>query len=329
MRTRPGATGLGLATLSAASFGTSGTFAATLFAAGWTPAAAVIGRVLIAALILTIPALVVLHRRPAGLSRGIGTLTMYGLVAVAGCQLCYFNAIRHMSVAVALLVEYSGLLLVVGWLWLRHGQRPRLLTAYAAVAALSGLVLVLDLAGDHKVDVAGVLWGMGAAVGLAVYFVVSAHQKDALPPLVVAWGGLAIGGTALSVVGLAGALPLAAPRTEVTLLDTEFSWIVPMLGLSVIAAVLPYITGIAGVRLLGARVASFVGLLEVLFAVAFAWLLLGQGLTDLQLAGAALIVVGIALVRLDDIRASRDSARVSRQLSDGSTGVEPYVLAAE
>jgi hypothetical protein len=41
-------------------------------------------------------------------------------VAVAGCQLAYFNAVQSLSVAVALLIEYSGVLLVVGWLWLRH-----------------------------------------------------------------------------------------------------------------------------------------------------------------------------------------------------------------
>ena len=34
----------------------------------------------------------------------------------------------------------------------------------------------------------------------------------------------------------------------------------------------------------------------------FAWLLLGQSLTVLQLCGGALIVAGIALVRVDELR---------------------------
>jgi drug/metabolite transporter (DMT)-like permease len=75
-----------------------------------------------------------------------------------------------------------------------------------------------------------------------------------------------------------------------------------VLGLALVAAVVAYVTGIAGARLLGAKVASFVGLTEVLFAVGFAWVLLGQSLGPLQLAGGALVLVGIALVRVDELR---------------------------
>ena len=53
----------------------------------------------------------------------------------------------------------------------------------------------------------------------------------------------------------------------------------PVLGLALVAAAVAYVTGVLGARLLGAKIASFVGLTEVLFAVLFAWLLLGQVLT--------------------------------------------------
>lgn len=307
-RTAEGA-GLALALLSAATFGTSGSFAASLIEAGWTPGSAVTARVLTAALLLTLPALLQLRGKGALLRRSSRTLTAYGIVAVAGAQLCFFVAIEHLSVAVALLLEYSGTLLVVGYLWLRHGQRPGRLTVTGAALAIAGLGLVLELIGNTQLDPVGVLWGLGAAVGLATYFVLSAETADALPPLVVAWGGLVIGGTALAVAGIVGVLPLAAPRTDVTLLDAEVSWLVPVLGLAVIAAAIAYVAGIFGARLLGAKVASFVGLTEVLFAVGFAWVLLGQSLSVQQLVGAALVVAGIALVRVDELR-KNDSAPV-------------------
>ena len=294
--------GLALAAVSSATFGTSGTFAASLLAVGWTPGAAVTARIVIAAVVLTVPALVVLRRHRFDVRRGGRTLATYGLVAVAGAQLCYFNAVNHLSVAVALLLEYSGILLVVAWMWLRHQQRPRLLTGAGSAVALVGLVLVLDLAGNHRVDGIGVLWGLGAGVGLATYFVISAGDTDAPSPLIVAWGGLVVGAAALLVADVTGALPYAAPRADVTLLHHRMSWLVPVLGLSLVAAVIAYVTGIAGVRLLGARLASFVGLLEVLFAIVFAWLLVGQSLSLTQLAGGALIVAGIALVRVDEMR---------------------------
>jgi drug/metabolite transporter (DMT)-like permease len=226
---------------------------------------------------------------------------LYGVVAVAGAQLCYFNAVSHLSVAVALLLEYSGILLVVAWGWLRHGQAPGRLTFVSAATALIGLVLVLDLAGSHRVNAAGVLWGLGAAVGLATYFVLSAEQDDT-PPIVMAWGGLAVGGAVLAVAGLAGAIPLHATLSDVTLIDRRVSWAVPVAGLAIVAAVISYVVGITAVRLLGAKLASFLGLTEVLFAVLFAWLLLGQRLDAVQLAGGALVVAGITLVRLDEVR---------------------------
>jgi drug/metabolite transporter (DMT)-like permease len=299
-----GGLGLTLALLSAATFGTSGSFAASLIDAGWTPGSAVTVRVLVAALVLTLPALVQLRGHGGLLVRSGRTLLVYGIAAVAGAQLCFFMAVEHLSVAVALLLEYSGALLVVGYLWLRHGQRPRGLTLCGAAVSVAGLALVLELlSSDTELDLVGVLWGLGAAFGLATYFVLSAESEDVLPPLVVAWGGLAIGGAALAAAGAVGVLPLAAPRTDVTLLDTRVSWLVPVLGLALVAAVVAYVAGIAGARLLGAKVASFVGLTEVLFAVVFAWVLLDQSLGTVQLAGGALVVVGIALVRVDELRA--------------------------
>ncbi len=313
-------TGLVFALISGATFGTSGSFAASLLAAGWSPGAAVTARVVIAALVLTAPALWLLRTsRPS--ARGLRSILLYGLVAVAGSQLCYFNAVQHLSVAVALLLEYSGILLVVAWMWLRHGHRPRRLTLIGGAVALAGLILVLDLAGAQKVDLVGILWGLGAAVGLAVYFVLSSATEDALAPLVVAWGGLAVGAVVLGGAIVAGLLPVHASRAPVTLMSHQVSWVVPILGMSLIAAAVAYVTGIEAARRLGAKVASFVGLTEVLFAVGFAWLLLGQRLDAVQAVGAALVVGGIALVRLDELRApmppsvvlpaERDSGRVA------------------
>jgi drug/metabolite transporter (DMT)-like permease len=294
--------GLILAVLSAATFGTAGAFGSSLIHAGWTPGAAVTTRVTVAAVVLTVPALLQLRGRWGLLRRGSVTMALFGVTAVAGAQLCYFNAVAHLSVGVALLLEYLGTVLVVGWLWLRHGQRPRRLTVAGGVIAVLGLVFVLDLAGSHRLDPVGVLWGLGAAVGLAVYFVISAATDDPLPPLAMAWGGMVVGALTLAGLGLAGAVPLRASTEDVRLLDHQVNWLVPVLGLSLVAAVCAYVAGINAARLLGAKVASFVGLTEVVFAVVFAWLLLGQVPAVVQFVGGALIIAGIALVRIDELR---------------------------
>ena len=99
----------------------------------------------------------------------------------------------RLSVGVALLLEYSGAVLVVLWVWLRHGRAPSRLTLTGAVVALVGLVLVLDIAGQSPPDLVGVLWGLLAAVGLAAYFVASSHGEGGLPPVALAGLGMGVG----------------------------------------------------------------------------------------------------------------------------------------
>ena len=301
-RTAPGGTGLTLAVLSAATFGTSGPFAASLIGAGWSPAAAVLSRIAVSALLLTIPALLQLRGRWAVLRRGAGRVAAYGLVAVAGCQLCYFNAIERVPVGVALLLEYLAAVLVVGWLWLRHGQRPRRLTVVGTVAAIAGLAMVLGLTGSARINPAGAMWALLAAGCLAVYFLLSAAAgAEPLPPVVMAWAGMCVGTAVLAALGWTGALSMTATTRNVGFLDHQVSWVVPVLGLSLVAAVVAYVAGIGAARRLGAKLASFIGMAEVLFAILFAWLLLGQLPSVVQFLGGAFILAGVTLVRLDEL----------------------------
>jgi drug/metabolite transporter (DMT)-like permease len=93
-----------------------------------------------------------------------------------------------------------------------------------------------------------------------------------------------------------------ATFADVTLAGHRTSWLLPIAGLALVAAVISYVAGIGAARILGARLSSFVGLTEVLFAVLFAWLALGELPTVVQALGGILIIAGIALVRLDALR---------------------------
>ena len=299
---RTGWTGLALALVSAAAFGTSGVFASALLDAGWSAAAAVTVRVAIGALALTVPAVLQLRGRWRLLRDNAGSVLAFGLLAVAGCQLAYFLAVARLSVGVALLLEYSGVLLVVLWMWLRHGHRPGVVTTAGVVVAVLGLIGVLDVVRGAQVDPVGLLWGLLAGVGLAVYFVTSARSDGALPPLVSAWGGLAVGAVLLGLAALVGIVPWRTATTDVLLAGRPVSWLVPVLGLALVAAALSYGSGVAAVRRLGSRLSSFIGLTEVLFAVLFAWLALGQRPGPVQVVGGVVVLVGIVLVRLGEQR---------------------------
>lgn len=310
MRAQPA--GLGLALLSAATFATSGIFARSLIGAGWSADAAVAARIGIAALVLAVPAVVAARGRWDVVRRAAGTVGLFGLLAVAGAQVAFFNAVRYLPVGVALLIEYSGIVLVVLWMWIAHGQRPRRLTVAGAAAALLGLMLVLDLTGGGHIDPLGVLWALGAAVGLAAYFVMSARIDPRMPSVTLAAGGMAVGTGVLLALGAVGLLPMTATVGEVELAGRTTSWLVPVIGVSLVAAVVAYVAGIGAARVLGAAVSSFVGLTEVMFAVLFAWVALGELPSVVQAVGGALIVAGIVFVRWDALRTSPEVTPTGR-----------------
>ena len=305
-RAATGGAGLAFGVLSAAAFSTSGTFASALNGAGWSPGAAVLVRIGVAALILTLPAVIQLRGRWALLRRNARPVAAYSLLAVAAPQVCFFNAVARIPVGVALLLEYLGVVLVVGWLWLRHGQRPRRLTVGGGAVAIAGLAMVLDLAGPGRINAAGVVWALLGAFGLASFFLLSAGgEREPLPPIVMAWAGMCVATACLATVGGTGLLPITADAGSVGLLGHQVSWIVPVLGLSLLAAVIAYVAGIGAARRLGAKLVSFVSLSEMLFAILFAWLLLGQLPSVMQFLGGAFILGGVAMVRLDELRPSR------------------------
>jgi drug/metabolite transporter (DMT)-like permease len=303
-RTSRTTSGIALATAGAASFAMSGPLAKGLIGAGWTAGAAVTVRVLIAAAVLAVPAAVTMRGR-WHLVRSRSNLWLvvaYGLIAVAGCQLAYFNAVDHMQVGVALLIEFTCPVAVLGWMWWRHGQRPSRITGVGAALAIAGLVLVLDLTSGASADAVGLVWAFGAMICAAVYWILSADEGNGMPGIALAAGGMTFGGLGLLAAGLAGVIPLEASRRDVELAGTTVVWWLPLLLLGVVTAGLAYVLSIAGSRRLGSRLGSFVGLSEAVFGVVFAWLLLSETPRPVQLLGGALILLGVVGVKLGEPR---------------------------
>jgi drug/metabolite transporter (DMT)-like permease len=295
--------GLLLAVASATTFGLSGALARGLLDTGWSAGAAVGLRVVIAAAVLLVPGILALRGRWHLLRDNAGIVAVYGISAVAGAQLCYFYAVTYMQVSVALLLEYTAPVAVVMWLWLRHGHRPSGLTLLGAAIAACGLVLVLDVISGAELSTVGVLWALGAMVGAASYFVISADESNGLPGISLAAGGLLVGGALLLGAAAVGVLPFDTSTADAVYAGFSLPWWQPVLALGLVTAAFAYVTGIAAGRRLGSRLASFVALGEVLAAVLWTWLLLGELPRAVQLAGGLLVLAGVVVVKLGEGRA--------------------------
>ncbi|MDN5917110.1 MAG: EamA family transporter [Pseudonocardia sp.] len=294
--------GLPWALVSAATFGFSGPLGTSLLEAGWSSGATTLLRIAGSA-VLMLPVALVLLRRHGMTAGSARTVLVYGVFAVAGAQLCFFYALQHLSVGVALLLEFLAPVLLVGWTWFRTRRTPSTTTFGGCVLALVGLAFVVDVFGPSRVDLVGIVWGIAAAGCVCVYFSLpGGGGEDSMPPLLMISGGMAVGAVLLTVTGLTGITPLRAGSGTGVLGGIEMSWVVIGAMLVVISTVVAYVAGVVAIRRLDTRVASFVGLSEVLFGVLAAWLLVAQMPTLTQLVGGVLILAGIVVIRRAEVR---------------------------
>jgi len=192
-------------------------------------------------------------------------------------------------------------------------------TLAGAAVAITGLVLVIDPRGAGPLDPAGVLWALAAAVGVSAFFVLSSRDSSGLPALVMAAGGTTVGAALIGLAGLVGLVPIGITTERTILAGAEVAWWIPALWLVLVATVVAYLTGIGAISRLGSRVASFVGLTEVLAAVIIAWFLLSELPGPNQLVGGILILTGIVVILTREQRAGRDT-RAGGELSTVDDG---------
>ncbi|MCW2690425.1 MAG: EamA family transporter, partial [Mycobacterium sp.] len=280
-----------------------GPFAKSLMEAGWSPTAAVTARLAGGALVMAIFATIV---KPDWFREALQhgrTVVLYGLIPIAGAQLCYYNAVAHLSVGVALLLEYTAPVLVVGWLWATTKRWPGNRTLAGVGLAVAGIMLVLNVFSGAHINAIGVAWGLGAAVCAACYFMMSdkvTADGSGLNSVTLSAAGLVFGAASVAVLGLTGVMPLNFTTNDTVVAGLTTSWLVPVIALGVIATAIAYTLGIMGIARLRPSFASLVGLAEVMFAVLAAWVLLGEAVTPSQAVGGAVVLLGLTLARQGD-----------------------------
>jgi drug/metabolite transporter (DMT)-like permease len=248
---------------------------------------------------------VTIRRRPGFLRKHGLLIVAFGLTGVAGCQIFYFAALQRMPVAMALLIQYLAPVLLVGLAWVRTRRAPSRRILAGSVLAIAGLVLVVDIAGA-SFDLLGTLLALGAAACTAAYFLIAEKTGDDIPPLALASGGLITGALLMGVLVGTGFLAFTAPDVDVVLAGVSLPWYVPIAWVIVVATAGGYAFGVRAGSMLGSRVASFVGLTEVLFALLIAWVVIAEVPTVMQAVGGAMILTGVILVRSDPGEAAKE-----------------------
>ncbi|RAY14148.1 EamA family transporter [Actinomadura craniellae] len=290
---RAKAWGLGFAVVSSISFGASGPFGKALVGAGFSPLQAVWLRIAGAALILVPVVLAVSGpARLRALRPHWPQLLFYGVTGVAACQALYFVAASRLPVGIAILLEFTGPVLVLLWIAVvRRAPLPRTAVA-GVVVAVAGLACVVQVWSGLRLDAVGLAAGLGAAACQAAYFLLIDRLTGSVDPLAMTAVGMVVGALLLTLPAAPWAMPWHILPTQVALGSHDApAWLLAA-WIIVVSTVLAYATGVAAVQRLSAPVAGAICYTEAVAATLIAWVALGERLTPIQMAGGAVVLAG-------------------------------------
>jgi drug/metabolite transporter (DMT)-like permease len=230
--------------------------------------------------------------------REIPTLIFYGVFGYAMVQLGYFIGIsRGVPLSLVLIIEFTAPIWIV--LWIKFVRKAVVAKDMWVAIALSllGLIMVAKVWQGFSFDLIGTFGALGAALALAVYFLMSQSQgtKRSAQAMVV-WG-MGIAGLFWSLVLPIWNFPTEIFTTEINL-QSRFSdysapgWLL-IAYIIVFGTMVPYLFVVGGIRRLSASTSSVIGMMEPVLAGVFAWVWLSQSWSAIQLAGGAIVLIGI------------------------------------
>ncbi len=209
------------------------------------------------------------------------------LAALALGAVCYalqaglfFAALERIdaSLAVVLLYTSPAIVAVAAVVLGRERLRPRMVAAL--VVASGGVMLVIGEAGG--LDPLGTGLALGAAVVYSAYILVSDGVVRRLEPRVLA--ALVCTGAAVT---LAAGAALVGDLRPGALTAAGWGWIACLAAVSTVAAIALFF---AGLRRVGPTSASILSTVEPLATVVLAFVIFGETLGALQLAGGTLVL---------------------------------------
>jgi drug/metabolite transporter (DMT)-like permease len=308
---REKAIGVALIVISACGFGSGALLAKPIYAAGVDWMTLLAWRFLFAALLswgwlLLFPAQ---RRVVRSLSRRrVLILVLLGIL-YTGNSGTYFAGLETVSASLAALIVYL-FPAIVAVLSIRYARRLEGRRAWLALGlATAGVALAvggIDPAATPPL--LGLLLVLASPVIYAVWIILAARlsgerpRGETVPPYDSESAGAqdsadAAPTAAIMLTATAAAWWIAALATGRPVMPaqipTETWWALFALGL--VATALALQTFYAGARRIGAAQASLVSTVEPVYTIALAALLFGETLTPVQLAGGALVIIGVLI----------------------------------
>ncbi|HEU4744370.1 MAG TPA: DMT family transporter [Anaerolineales bacterium] len=273
--------GILLIAVSAASFGTLAIFGRFLYADGLDTFTMLFLRFGIAALLMA----VILFVRGETFPRGKILLQLVGMGALGyvGQSFSYLTAIQYASAGLValLLYLYPMFVFILSAIILR--EQVTWIKVAALVLALIGTALTVDPAGGQ---LRGILLAICAALIYSVYIIVGTNVMKHVSPvqssMVIFASAGAVYGTLMAVNGVH--LPASGS-----------GWL-GIVGIVLIATVIPVVTFLAGLERIGPTNAAMLSTLEPVVTVLLAAWIFDERLKPMIMLGGGLILIAVILL---------------------------------
>jgi drug/metabolite transporter (DMT)-like permease len=279
-------TGILLIAISAASFGTLAIFGRYAYAAGMDIFTVLFLRFTISASIMTI--ILLLRKEPFPRGRILAQLIGMGALGYVGQSFTYLTAINYASAGLVALLLYLYpffVMILSAIIFREHITRLKII---ALILALVGTALTVDPAGGQLI---GALLAVAAAAIYSVYIIVGTnvmkHVSSVQSSTVIFASAGAVYGMLMAVNG--------------THFPTTNSGWYTMLGVVLVATVIPVVTFLAGLERVGPTNAAMLSTLEPVVTVLLAAWLFQEHLNPIALLGGGLILIAVILLTRNEL----------------------------
>lgn len=282
-------------------FGLNGSTAKTVMATGVTAEQITLFRSLSACLIA---GLFIAIRNPKAFKVSPGEWKWFLLLGVGGVglmQWSYANAVANLPVGVALLIQYTAIILVpvASLLLFKTKVSKRLWLGVALV--LSGLVVVSHI-WQGGLSGLGLLYAAIAALATTVYYMIGEHVHKTRDAFSTLFYSMLV--SALMWVGLSRFWTFDFNRFAIQLdLGGNLAgtiipaWII-FAWLGVMGSFVPLYLTYAALPHLSATGVGIMSTTETIFGFLFAYLWLGEKIDGLQTLGGLLVIAGIVIAQI-------------------------------
>ena len=228
-------------------------------------------------------------------------LAAFGVTGVAFVQWLYFVAIERLPVGIALLIQFTGPLIIALFAWLVYHEHIRRRIWLALALCLIGLAVIVETWAGIAFDTLGIAAAFAAAFALAAYVLMAERARKTRDPVSLSFYGFLFAGIFWAVVQPLWQFPWSALGESVSLQGRFADQTAPLwllIGFVVVVGTMVTFSLLTGaLRHISATRASIVGTLEPVVATVIAWIWLGEAFGTAQLVGGAIVLAGILLAQ--------------------------------